>query len=265
MTSLRGTSRQLYRLPARSVLSIVGLLILALPSASHAQEDSPSGEELFVDRLGCWNCHGKTGGGGAGPAISEIQLPLRIFASYLRLPSGEMPQVSARLASDADVAILYRWLDGLEAVKTPSPITLSLEASPITGGGYTEVELTAQAAEQGLESDIPDAKSLRYRVTLLTMVPWVLEKTPIAHQTVDYQLAGREDWSAFTTDEHGEALLGSDQGFDPGDMREPEKITARLRTALTAGRHAFVVEAIDYTKPANPVVVGIGTVVLRVE
>ena len=230
-----------------------------------AQTAPLSGEALYIDRLGCWNCHGKTGGGGAGPVIAKTPLPLRTFATYLRLPSGEMPRVSPRLASDADLAMLYRWLDGSEALSTPLPIRLSLEASVATGGAPGEVTLTVRVAETSLDGVLLDAGRLRYRVTLQTMVPWVREKAPVTNHTVEYQLAGREDWSTFTTDEQGEALLGADHGFTLADRRATEPAITRHRTVLAEGQHALVVEALDGTEPATPVVVGLGTVVLRVK
>jgi mono/diheme cytochrome c family protein len=246
-------------------LVLLVLLLFAPLSAGQTQADALSGEELYVDRLGCWNCHGDTGGGGAGPAIAKTELSLRTFATYLRLPSGEMPRVSPRLASDADLAMLYRWLDGIEAPSAPLPLRLSLEESVAAGAGLGEVTLTAQVAETSPHAELPDAAMLRYRVTLQTLVPWVREKTLVANQTVEYQPTGREDWSTFTTDERGEAVLGADQGFVLPDVRASEPATVRLRTELASGRHALVVEAIDGTDPAAPVVVGLGTVVLRVE
>lgn len=267
-TSSLGASRQLLRLPAGSVPGIVGFLIPVLLAVSSAQQAARSGEELYIDRLGCWNCHGQAGqgGGGAGPAIVKSRLPLRQFVRHVRLPSESMPPFAPILASDADLAIVYVWLEGIDAVETPPRITFSLKrATGLTADGQkkaeTEVELTVLNGERNLGSDVPNATSLRYRV-LLTQA-----NTPVANHVVEYQLAGREGWSTFTTDEHGEALLAPDRGFTPGGARETKKplATARLRMALAAGRYALVVEAIDDTEPAQPVVVGIGTAILNVE
>jgi hypothetical protein len=177
-----------------------------------------------------------------------------------------MPPFAPILASDADLAIVYDWLDGIDAVETPPRITLSLKRSTgLTADGQkkaeTEVELTVLNGERNLGSDVPNATSLRYRV-LLTQA-----NTPVANHVIEYQLAGRKGWSTFTTDERGEALLAPDHGFTPAGARETEKplATARLRMALAAGRYALVVEAIDDTEPAQPVVVGIGTAILNVE
>ena len=240
---------------------VLTVLALAVPSVIQAQ--ALSGEELYIDRLGCWNCHGMMGGGGAGPAISDTELPLRTFAAYLRLPSGEMPRVSARLASDADLATLYRWLDGIEAQSTSLRIELNPEESSVAGVGRSEVTLTVRPAEPSLDYPLPDTGALRYRFTVQTMVPWVREKAPVADHTVEFQLGGREDWSTFTTDERGEAILDADRGFGLSVAPTGGPATARLRTLLPAGRHSLVVEALDGADPSDPLVVGMGTVVLR--
>ncbi len=268
--SSRRPGRQLFRLPAGlppgSALGILGLFVLAFLAVSHAQQAAPSGEELYVDRLGCWNCHGKGGGGGAGPSIVKSRLPLRKFVQSVRLPSAEMPPFASLLASDAELAIVYHWLGGADAVTTPSPMTIDLKASAqVKADGQTradtEVDVMPLAGDTNVKLDDPRAAALRDRVTLAQA------NGPIANQTVEYQLAGHGDWSKFTTDEHGEALLDAGHGFVVADGRETEKdrAAARLRTALAPGRYVLVVEAIDYTNPDSPVVVGIGTAILRVE
>jgi hypothetical protein len=241
---------------------IVSLLVLGL-TAAQAQQAARSGEELYIDQLGCWNCHGQTGtGGGAGPPILKSRLPLRSFVARVRLPSGTMPRFSSGLASDAELATVYRWLEGADAVESPAPISIGLKGSGgVTADGQkkaeTEVELTVRTTEAISESRA--VRSFGYRVTLAQA------NAPVANQTLRCQLAGREDWSTFTTDEHGEAVLGPEQGFVLADAREPERPTARLRAALAPGRYALLVEAIDHKEPAHPVVAGIGTAILNVE
>lgn len=265
--SSRGMGRQPGGQPARVLSVIVGLLLFAPLTASYAQQAAPSGEEVYVDRLGCWNCHGKTGEGGGrgGVALAKTQLSLRRFVGYVRLPGKEMPPFAPMMASDAELAIVYRWLDGIEAGKTPPAITVDLKSSTgarADGQANAEVgvELTALVAETALTSAVPAAASLGYRVTLISNA-----NAPLAHQAVEYQRAGREDWSKFTTDEHGEALLGPDRGVVLAKAGEADKTRARLRMALPAGKTALVVETLDYTAPGNPVVVGIGSAILRVE
>lgn len=265
--SSRGTSRQLAGLPARALSGIVGLFLFVLLTVSHAQQAAPSGEEVYIDRLGCWNCHGSTGqgGGATGVALAKTPLALRKFVGYVRLPGKEMPPFAPMLASDAELAIVYRWLDGSEAVKAPPAIAVDLKSSTGTrangqANAEVSVDLTARAAETALPSDVPASASLGYRVSLISD-----EGVPLANQTVEYQRAGRNDWSKFTTDEHGEALLGPDRGVVLAKAGQTDKARARLRMALPAGKTALVVETLDYTAPANPVVVGIGSAILRVE
>ncbi|MDO8681383.1 MAG: hypothetical protein Q7R30_22930 [Acidobacteriota bacterium] len=264
--SSRGTSGQPGGLPAHALSGIVGLLLFAFLTVSYAQRAVPSGEEVYVDRLGCWNCHGTTGqGAGGGVVLTKTPLALRKFVSYVRLPSKEMPPFAPIMASDAELAIVYRWLDGSEAVKAPPAITVDLKSSAAarTGGqasAEVSVELIARVAETALPSDVPVAASLGYRVTLTSDAG-----APLANHAVEYQRAGRNDWSKFTTDEHGEALLGADRGVVLAKAGQTDKARARLRTALPAGKTALVVETLDYTAPANLVVVGIGSAILRVE
>ncbi|OFW19557.1 MAG: hypothetical protein A3H97_24950 [Acidobacteria bacterium RIFCSPLOWO2_02_FULL_65_29] len=261
-SSSPGTSRQLARLSVGPAFAVVGLFVLGL-TIGHANQAARSGEELYIDRFGCWNCHGQTGTGGAGPSILKSQLPLRKFVQSVRLPTDTMPRFSQGLASDADLAIVYRWLDGVEAVETPLPVAFTLKASAeVAADGQktaeTEVALTARAADTA--SGIRNAASLRYRLTLAQA------NAPVANRKVECQLAGRAGWSAFTTDEHGEALLGPDQGFVLLDapQQEEKQAAARLRVALAPGRYALLLEALDEAA-AGPVVVGIGTAILNVE
>lgn len=242
-------------------------LILALPAVSQAQQATPSGEELYIDRLGCWNCHGSAGEGGSGPGLAKTQLPLSKFVRVVRMPSGEMPPYAPALASDTDLAILYRWLDGVDAVHAPPSIAFALKAAPHARAdgqatADTEVEVTARTQTATPGVDAPKAASLRYRLTLLSRTDG-----PVANRKIEYQPAGREGLSTFTTDEHGQGLLGPDAGLLVAAVGEADKEgpAGRLRMVLPAGRYALVVEAISDAESAKPIVVGVGTAVFSVE
>jgi hypothetical protein len=233
-----------------------------LSTVSYAQQAPPSGEEVFA-HIGCRNCHGKAGEGDSGPVIARTRLSLRKFVGYVRMPSKEMPPYAPLWASDAELTIVYHLLDGIDAVRIPPAIMMDLKSSPqvrVDGqaNAEVEIEMTVLRPETTLQSDVPHLASLRYRVTLITNA-----NTPVGNQTLEYRLAGLEEWSKFTTDEHGEALLGQDRAFIVAHSREPEKTRAQLRMPLPAGRMALVIEALDYTEPAKPVVVGIGTTSLK--
>lgn len=250
--------------------------MLAVAPATYGQQAAPAtGEEVYIDRVGCWNCHGlvdiaegaRAGLGSDKTNIRESKLPLRRFVGYTRLPSGEMPPIGANLASDAELAEVYRYVGGVEPFGS-LPITVSLNASAGRSSAQrqedagSEVELRLFRAGTAKQPVGPDAASLRYRVTILPEIFTV----SVADRPGEYQLPGRKEWVKFTTDQSGEALLSSEQGFIPAVALETDKKVAatRLRMRLPAGRYVLVVEAVDYTNPAQPVVVGIGTAVLSV-
>ena len=245
------------------VVGLCGLLILSLPAVSRAQQGAPAGEALYVERLGCWGCHGPAGEGGDGRPLRNTRLPLSRFIKELRLPAGTMPPFASFIVSDAELAMVYDWLDGVDSVATPPPITFTLEGfEEVTADTETEVAFTARPADTNGNSAGGNATRLRYRVTLMRR-----DNTPVANRTFAYQQSDHEDWPQFTTDEHGQAFLGPDDGFVLADVLEAaEQGTAtRLRITLPAGRYVFVVEAIDGAESAHPVVVGIGTTIVNVE
>jgi hypothetical protein len=233
-------------------------------TVSYAQQAAPSGEEMYFDRLGCWNCHAMDGRGGRQALpIAKTRLPLREFVGYVRLPSRTMPPIAPQLAPDPELMMVYHWLDGIDAIRTPPAITINLKnSSEVRAIGQAkarvEMEMTALRAETALKSVVPDLASLRYRVTLITNA-----KAPVANQTLEYRLAGREEWSKFTTDEHGEALLGPDRNFIVAAPREKQEARLQLRMTRPTVRTAFVIEALDSTQPAKLEVVGIGTAILK--
>src|SRR5207249_12167950 len=106
----------------RKILSTVaGLVVIGVANAS-AQQPAPSapagnakaGQALFM-KIGCYQCHGNEGqGGAAGPRIGRSpMLAFRNFVTYIRAPRGEMPQYSAKVIAYNDTADLYAHLDSL--------------------------------------------------------------------------------------------------------------------------------------------------------
>jgi ubiquinol-cytochrome c reductase cytochrome c subunit len=57
------------------------------------------GRALFT-KVGCYECHGYAGqGGAAGPRIAA-RLPYGAFAAYVRHPAREMPPYTTKVLSD---------------------------------------------------------------------------------------------------------------------------------------------------------------------
>lgn len=255
------THRRTRRAPALTAATAAPL-VAALLVVVQAQQPVRTGEELYLDRLGCWNCHGQTGTGGAGPSILKSQLPLRRFVKSVRLPSQTMPRFSPALASDADLATVYRWLDGAEPVAAPPPIVYSLEAAPEAkedgpAPGGKNVLVTVRLNDAGTNGPAPGA--LRHRIALAQAT------AAVANETVGYHVGAGDDWKTVTTDEQGEATLAPGAlAFDAPES-EAKAATARLRMTLPPGRYALVLEAIDEAAPAGAVVLGVGSAVFTVE
>ena len=117
----------------KRVLSIVaGLVVIGIGSAM-AQQPAPSappgnakaGQELFM-KIGCYQCHGNEGqGGAAGPRIGRSpMLAFRNFVTYIRAPRGEMPPYSAKVIAEKDVADIYAYLASLPPAPAVDSIPL---------------------------------------------------------------------------------------------------------------------------------------------
>lgn len=110
------------------------LLALALTIGAAAQEQTPAakpaapaapagnaetGKKLWVD-LGCWQCHGYEGqGGAAGPRLAGRNLPLAGFTAYVRRPTNQMPPYTEKVVSSADLAHVYAYVQSWPA---PPPV-----------------------------------------------------------------------------------------------------------------------------------------------
>jgi len=220
-----------------------------------------------VDRLGCWNCHGASGegGGAGGPAVAKTRLPLRQFVKYLRVPAGSMPPISPVLATDSELATIYAWLGGVDAVRVPLPITVALKvvsprpASVPAGGAGTEVDVTASRAQSN--PAVEGLQDMSWRATV-----FAASNSPVANRAVECQTPGRKEWVSLTTGDGGEVWLGDKCGFALGTgrgVKEP-RARLRLRVGLPAGTFVLIVEAIE-TGNGSPVVVGVGSAVLGAE
>ncbi|MBV8827193.1 MAG: cytochrome c [Bradyrhizobiaceae bacterium] len=95
----------------RSVLSALAAGLL-LGSSAHAEPSATNGHVLFV-KVGCYQCHGYQGQGGAGPRIAPDPLPFDGLAAFVRTTSGEMPPYTTTILSDNDLADIYAYLQSI--------------------------------------------------------------------------------------------------------------------------------------------------------
>jgi mono/diheme cytochrome c family protein len=86
---------------------------LLLGNAAAAEPSAANGRLLFV-KVGCYECHGYQGqGGAAGPRIAPEPLPFDGLAAFVRTSSGEMPPYPATLLSDGDLSDIYAYLQSI--------------------------------------------------------------------------------------------------------------------------------------------------------
>jgi mono/diheme cytochrome c family protein len=86
------------------------------PSAAH-------GRQLYI-ATGCYECHGYSGQGSAGPRLAPNPLPLDIFSRQLRNPRAVMPIYTRAILSDSDLADVYAYLNSVPAAKPVAQIPL---------------------------------------------------------------------------------------------------------------------------------------------
>jgi len=96
-------------------------------SAALAQ-DTPSGnaangKKLF-ETIGCFQCHGYVGqGGAAGPKLLD-PVPFPAFIVQLRTPRQVMPPYTERVLSDQQVADIYAHVKTFPLPPDPSTISI---------------------------------------------------------------------------------------------------------------------------------------------
>jgi ubiquinol-cytochrome c reductase cytochrome c subunit len=82
----------------------------AAPAPAAPAGNADTGKKLYVS-VGCYQCHGYEGqGGAAGPRLAPRPLPYAGFSRYVRRPTNQMPPYTERLVPDADLAHIYAYL-----------------------------------------------------------------------------------------------------------------------------------------------------------
>jgi mono/diheme cytochrome c family protein len=108
---------------AAPVAAVVAAVVVALyggRSPAIAQ-DQPAGDPVNGKRIyladGCFECHGRSGQGGAmnyqTPALAKLELPVESFVAFLRAAPNDMPAFSAAVLSDKDATDIYAFLQSL--------------------------------------------------------------------------------------------------------------------------------------------------------
>jgi mono/diheme cytochrome c family protein len=102
--------------------------LACLVSAGAVAQDTPKGDPVngkkLFETIGCFECHGYAGqGGAAGPKLIDPP-PYPAFILQLRTPRQQMPPYTAKVLSDQQAADIYAHLQ--EFPKPPDPATIRL-------------------------------------------------------------------------------------------------------------------------------------------
>jgi mono/diheme cytochrome c family protein len=90
--------------------ALLVILLLSAASPAAAETDAVANGRAHYNRMGCWQCHGYEGQGGAGPRVGPDPLPLTPFKNYVRAPTGSMPPYSERVLTDEELAHIHAYL-----------------------------------------------------------------------------------------------------------------------------------------------------------
>lgn len=88
---------------------LLSVLALSLPAIA-ADREAQRGRQIF-DSVGCYQCHGYVGqGGAAGLRLAPELLPYDAFAQFVRGTTGAMPAYSEGLLAEGDLRAIYAFL-----------------------------------------------------------------------------------------------------------------------------------------------------------
>ena len=129
------TMRILQRAAASAAfVAVIGSTNAVAQQAAPAAPAAPAGnartgQTLFL-KIGCYQCHGNEGqGGAAGPRIAPApMLAFRAFTAYLRSPRGEMPPYTAKVLTEQNLADIYAYL-------TARTVPAAVESIPLLKTG----------------------------------------------------------------------------------------------------------------------------------
>ena len=104
----------------RKFAVLLAVMVACVGGVARAQ-DAPPGNAVEGKRLylavGCFECHGRAGQGGAmnGPApiLAKTAMPFDGFKGQLRQPANDMPAYTEKVMSEQQIADIYAFLQTL--------------------------------------------------------------------------------------------------------------------------------------------------------
>ena len=104
---------------------VIACLLGAVPAFAQGAPsgDAANGKKLF-ETIGCFECHGYAGqGGAAGPKLINPP-PYEAFILQLRTPRNAMPPYTARVLSDQQAADIYAHIKTFPSPPDPASIAI---------------------------------------------------------------------------------------------------------------------------------------------
>jgi mono/diheme cytochrome c family protein len=95
-------------------------------SAQAPAGNAENGKKLW-NEVGCWQCHGYAGQGGAGPKLAPNPIAYQGYTRAIRTPRSQMPPYTTKVLSDAQLADIYAFLKAVPPSKDPKEIPLLKE------------------------------------------------------------------------------------------------------------------------------------------
>ena len=107
------------------VFAIVALMLVTAGAGAASPGDAKNGKRIYVS-YGCYQCHGREGQGSAatGPRIGPRPIPLAVFMTYVRHPTGQMPPYTSKIVTDAELADIHAFLQSVPEPPSAKSIPL---------------------------------------------------------------------------------------------------------------------------------------------
>jgi ubiquinol-cytochrome c reductase cytochrome c subunit len=102
----------------------LAMVVSNLPAGQAFAASAENGKRAYM-RVGCWQCHGTVGqGGAAGPKIAPDPPAYETLAAFVRTTNRAMPPYREAVLSNADLADIHAYLESIP--KPPAAESLPL-------------------------------------------------------------------------------------------------------------------------------------------
>ncbi|HKQ10727.1 MAG TPA: cytochrome c [Rhizomicrobium sp.] len=138
----------LFGIAAACAAATVALAQNEVPTAPKG--DAKAGLALYM-RVGCFQCHGTSGGGSAnGPKIAPAPVPFEAFARQVRTPRLAMPVYTTVILPDRELVDIYAYAKSVPPAKSYKDIALLNRDPPVVAATSVTRGSAADVAMAGL-------------------------------------------------------------------------------------------------------------------